>query len=160
MKKVLEAANALILLAMFVITMISVVFRVVLEVPASYTEELAQYTLIFLAFVGAAAVMRDEGHIAISVVVDRLGKRARRAVRIFNRLLMLPFLAVLTIGAWDNTRMNWTVGLPTAMWMTIGYMYMVVFASGVIMTFYTLLNLYQDVVGRRPTRKAGGGGAA
>jgi TRAP-type C4-dicarboxylate transport system permease small subunit len=145
MKKALEAVNALILMVMFVVTLISVVFRVVLEVPASWTEELAQYTLIFLAFIGAASVMRDEGHIAISVVIDRIGKGPRRAVRILNRLLMLPFLAVLTIGAWDNTRMNWTVGLPTVMWMKMGYMYLVVFVSGAVMVFYTLLNLYEDV---------------
>jgi TRAP-type C4-dicarboxylate transport system permease small subunit len=145
MKKALEAVNALILLVMFVVTLISVVFRVVLEVPASWTEELAQYTLIFLAFIGAASVMRDEGHIAISVVIDRMGKGPRRAVRILNRLLMLPFLAVLTIGAWDNTCMNWTVGLPTVMWMKMGYMYLVVFVSGAVMVFYTLLNLYEDV---------------
>lgn len=151
MKKALEAVNAVILLVMFVITLISVIFRVALSVPASWTEELAQYTLIFLAFIGSASVMRDDGHIAISVVVDRLGPGARRAVRIVNRLLMLPFLAVLTVGAWDNMRMNWTVGLPTVMWMTMGYMYLVVFVSGAVMVFYTLVNLYWDVR-RRPSR--------
>ena len=159
MKKALEAVNAVILLAMFVITMISVVFRVILEVPASWTEELAQYTLIFLTFIGAASVMRDEKHIAISVVIDRLGKRPRRAVLIFNRLLMVPFLVVLTLGAWENTRTNWTVGLPTADWMKIGYMYLVMFFSGAIMTFYTLLNLYQDLIRRRPASAETGGAA-
>jgi TRAP-type C4-dicarboxylate transport system permease small subunit len=159
MKKALEAVNALVLLVMFVITMISVVFRVILEVPASWTEELAQYTLIFLTFIGAASVMRDEGHIAISVVIDRLGKRPRRAVRILNRLLMVPFLAVLTLGAWENTRANWTVGLPTADWMKIGYMYLIVSASGAIMIVYTLLNLYQDLFRRRPAAAERGGAA-
>jgi TRAP-type transport system small permease protein len=159
MKKALEAVNAVILLVMFVVTLISVVFRVILQVPASWTEELAQYTLIFLAFIGSASVMRDDGHIAISVVVDRLGKGARRAVMIFNRVLMLPFLVVLTVGAWDNTRMNWTVGLPTVMWMKMGYMYLVVFVSGVAMVFYTLLNLYTDVFGRRPAVTEPGGAA-
>jgi TRAP-type C4-dicarboxylate transport system permease small subunit len=159
MKKALEAVNALVLLVMFVITMTSVVFRVILEVPASWTEELAQYTLIFLTFIGAASVMRDEGHIAISVVIDRLGKRPRRAVLIFNRLLMVPFLAVLTLGAWENTRTNWTVGLPTADWMKIGYMYLIVSASGAIMIFYTLLNLCQDLFHRRPAAAERGGAA-
>jgi TRAP-type C4-dicarboxylate transport system permease small subunit len=101
--------------------------------------------------------MGDDGHIAISVVVDRLGPRARRAVRIINRLLMLPFLVVLSIGAWDNTRMNWTVGLPTVMWMKMGYMYLVVFLSGVLMVFYTLLNLVGEL--RRPGAAQPGGAA-
>ena len=153
----LEALNAVVLLCMFVIVMLSVVFRVVVAVPASWTEELAQYTLIFLAFIGAAAVMRDERHIAITVFTDRLRKGPRRVLNIVNRLLMLPFFAIFAIGAFDNMRMNWEVELPTVAWMTIGYMYLVVFLSGLVMIFYLLMNLYREIAGR--SLDAGPGGA-
>jgi TRAP-type C4-dicarboxylate transport system permease small subunit len=157
MKKALEALNAVVLLCMFVIVMLSVVFRVVVAVPASWTEELAQYTLIFLAFIGAAAVMRDERHIAITVFVDRMRRGPRRVLNIVNRLLMLPFFAIFAIGAFDNMRMNWEVELPTVTWMTIGYMYLVVFLSGLVMIFYLLMNLYREIAGR--SLDAGPGGA-
>ena len=157
MKKTLEAVNAVVLLCMFVIVMLSVVFRVVVAVPASWTEELAQYTLIFLAFIGAAAVMRDERHIAITVFVDRMGKGPRRVLNIVNRLLMLPFFVIFAIGAFDNMRMNWEVELPTVAWMNIGYMYLVVFLSGLVMIFYLLMNLYHEIAGR--SLDAGPGGA-
>jgi TRAP-type transport system small permease protein len=157
MKKMLEALNAVVLLCMFVIVMLSVVFRVVVAVPASWTEELAQYTLIFLAFIGAAAVMRDERHIAITVFVDRMRRGPRRVLNIVNRLLMLPFFAIFAIGAFDNMRMNWEVELPTVTWMTIGYMYLVVFLSGLVMIFYLLMNLYREIAGR--SLDAGPGGA-
>jgi TRAP-type transport system small permease protein len=146
MKKALEAVNAVVLLCMFLIVMLSVVFRVVVAVPASWTEELAQYTLIFLAFIGAAAVMRDERHIAITVLADRMGKGPRRVLNIINRLLMLPFVTIFTLGAFENMRLNWEVELPTVAWMTIGYMYLVVFLSGLIMNVYLLINLYGDVI--------------
>ena len=157
MKKMLEALNAVVLLCMFVIVMLSVVFRVVVAVPASWTEELAQYTLIFLAFIGAAAVMRDERHIAITVFVDRMRRGPRRVLNIVNRLLMLPFFAIFAIGAFDNMRMNWEVELPTVAWMTIGYMYLVVFLSGLVMIFYLLMNLYREIAGR--SLDGGPGGA-
>ena len=157
MKKMLEALNAVVLLCMFVIVMLSVVFRVVVAVPASWTEELAQYTLIFLAFIGAAAVMRDERHIAITVFVDRMRRGPRRVLNIVNRLLMLPFFAIFAIGAFDNMRMNWEVELPTVSWMTIGTMYLVVFLSGLVMIFYLLMNLYREIAGR--SLDAGPGGA-
>jgi TRAP-type transport system small permease protein len=157
MKKTLEAVNAVVLLCMFVIVMLSVVFRVVVAVPASWTEELAQYTLIFLAFIGAAAVMRDERHIAITVFVDRMGRGPRRVLNIVNRLLMLPFFVIFAIGAFDNMRMNWEVELPTVAWMTIGYMYLVVFLSGLVMIFYLLVNLYREITGRRAAAAGPGG---
>jgi TRAP-type transport system small permease protein len=157
MKKTLEAVNAVVLLCMFVIVMLSVVFRVVVAVPASWTEELAQYTLIFLAFIGAAAVMRDERHIAITVFADRLRRGPRRVLNIVNRLLMLPFFVIFSIGAFDNMRMNWEVELPTVAWMTIGTMYLVVFLSGLVMIFYLLMNLYREIAGR--SLDGGPGGA-
>ena len=157
MKKALESLNAVVLLCMFVIVMLSVVFRVVVAVSASWTEELAQYTLIFLAFIGAAALMRDERHIAITVFVDRLRKGPRRVLNIVNRLLMLPFFILFATGAFENMRMNWEVDLPTVSWMTMGYMYLVVFLCGLIMIFYLLLNLYADVRGHKPALAEPGG---
>jgi TRAP-type transport system small permease protein len=149
MKRTLEAINALILVCMFVIVLLSVIFRVVVAVPASWTEELAQYTLIFLAFIGAAALMRDDGHIAITVFADRMGKGARQVLNIINRLIVLPFLVVFTLGAFENMQMNWGVELPTVAWMKIGYMYLVLFLSGLIMVFYLLMNLYSEIFQRK-----------
>jgi TRAP-type C4-dicarboxylate transport system permease small subunit len=157
MKKMLEAINAVVLLFMFLIVLLSVVFRVLVAVPASWTEELAQYALIFLAFIGSAAVMRDDRHIAITVFVDRMGKGPRRVLNVICRLLMLPFIIMFTLGAFDNMQMNWEVELPTVAWMKIGYMYLVVSISGLIMTFYLLMNLYNDILQRgASTSKRGG----
>lgn len=157
MKKTLEAINAVVLVCMFVIVLLSVIFRVVVAVPASWTEELAQYTLIFLAFIGAAALMRDEGHIAITVFVDRMGKGPRQVLNIIKRLLMLPFFIIFTLGALENMQMNWEVELPTVAWMTIGYMYLVVFLSGLIMIFYLLVNLYSAIFQHKVAASERGG---
>lgn len=157
MRKFIEGFNAVILLCMFVITMLTVFFRVILKIPASWSEELAQYSFIFLAFIGSAAIMQDESHIKITVLVDRLSARVQKVLRIIGRLLMLWFLAIFTLGAWDNVRLNWTIELPTVAWMKIGYMYLVLLLSGIIMIFYILLNLYDDLTGRFPADSEIGG---
>jgi len=157
MKRTLEAINAVVLAFMFVIVLLSVIFRVVVAVSASWTEELAQYLLIFLGFIGAAALMRDEGHIAITLVVDRMSNRTRKTIKTINRLFMLPFFLILTVGAFENMQMNWEVGLPTVEWMKIGYMYLVVFLCGVIMTFYLLMNLCKEIFQRKTAATERGG---
>jgi TRAP-type C4-dicarboxylate transport system permease small subunit len=157
MKRTLEAINAVVLAFMFVIVLLSVIFRVVVAVSASWTEELAQYLLIFLGFIGAAALMRDEGHITITVLVDRMGRGTRQILKIVNKLLMLPFFIIFTVGAFENMQMNWDVGLPTVEWMKIGYMYLVLFLCGLIMIFYLLMNLYGDILRRNALVSEGGG---
>jgi TRAP-type C4-dicarboxylate transport system permease small subunit len=148
-KKYLEGFNALILLIMFFITILTVVFRVILKIPASWSEELAQYSFIFLGFIGSAAIMQDESHIKITVLVDRLGEGMQRFFRQIGRILMMVFLVVFTLGAWENVKQNWVVEIPTAVWMKIGYMYLVLFLSGVVMMYYILVNFYYDLVGKK-----------
>jgi TRAP-type C4-dicarboxylate transport system permease small subunit len=56
---------------------------------------------------------------------------------------------MFTVGAYKNMRMNWGVAHPTVDWMTIGYVYLVLFLSGLIMTLYVLTNLYVDISRRK-----------
>lgn len=157
MKKVIERFNAVVLLCMYVITMITVIFRVFLKISASWSEDLAQYSFIFLAFIGAAAIMQDESHIKITVLVDRMSPGIQKIFRFVARLLMLPFLVIFSLGAYDNVKFNWGVELSTVAWMNIGYMYLIVFFSGVIMTFYVLLNMYYDLSGKKINKAETGG---
>jgi TRAP-type C4-dicarboxylate transport system permease small subunit len=144
-KTFLERLNALVLLCMFCITVLTVVFRGVLGVSASWSEELAQLTFILLVFIGAGAVMEDEGHIRINTVVERLGNKAQRAVRILGRLLMIPFLVLFAGGAWDNAVVNWETDLGTVAWMKIGHMYLALVFTTVIMLYYLVVNIVRDV---------------
>lgn len=145
MKIFLERLNALVLLCMFCVTVLTVVFRSVLGISAAWSEELAQLSFILLVFIGASALMEDEGHIRIDTMVDRLGRKGRRAVRILGRLLMIPFLVLFASGAWDNAMMNWETELGTVAWMKIGHMYLTLVFTTVIMLYYVVVNIVRDV---------------
>lgn len=147
MKNFLEKLNALVLLCMFCVTVLTVVFRGVLGISASWSEDLAQLTFILLVFIGATAVMEDEGHIKINTVVERLSKKGQRAVRILGRLLMIPFLVLFAYGAWDNAMMNWEIELGTVEWIKIGHMYLALVFTTVVMLYYIVVNIVRDVKG-------------
>ena len=53
----------------------------------------------------------------------------------------LPFLAIITWGAWTNTRLNWNTYAPTVDWLCMGYVYLVIAITGVAMLWYQVLNL-------------------
>lgn len=133
MKSLLEKLNALVLLALFGVTAAAVVFRTVLGLSASWSEELGQYAFIFLVFIGAAAAVADDSHISITSFVDRLGPSGRRVCRLLQCVLPLPFLAVFAWGAWLNVKSNWGTALSSVPWMNVGYMYLCVMLSSCAM---------------------------
>ena len=147
MKRFLERLNALILLCMFVVTVLTVVFRGVLGVSASWSEDLAQLTFILLVFVGAAALMEDEGHIRINTLVERFGEGGQRVIRIVSRLITLPFLVLFGIGAWDNALVNWDIELGTVEWIRIGHMYLALVLTSAVMVAYVVMNVVRDLKG-------------
>jgi TRAP-type C4-dicarboxylate transport system permease small subunit len=154
LKSVLEKLNALLLFALFGITAAAVVFRTILGIPASWSEELGQYAFIFLVFIGAAAATADNAHISITSFVDRLGPRGRRACHLLQHALPIPFLVTFAWGAWLNVRANWGLELPTVAWMNVGYMYLCVMLSSVAMTGYLLRLFVRELRTPRAPRAA------
>ncbi len=144
MKKRLEQINAVILFLMFLITFFQVVSRVVLATSSVWSEEVARLTYVVMVFLGAALLVRDDGLIRVTVLMDRVGKRAGRIFRIITDLFCVPFVAVMTWGAWTNARANWNTYAPTVDWLSFGYIYLAIFLSGLLMLWYLVGNLIRD----------------
>ena len=96
--------------AMFVLivalTFGQVAFRYLLGHPLIWSEELARLLLIWLVFLGAAALCWDGRHLDVDVVVRLLGPRARRALRAINLALALFFLVGLVGWSWDVVQLE------------------------------------------------------
>ncbi len=148
MKKVLETINGIVLFVMFLMVMVTVVFRNILRIPSSWSQELSQYIFVFIVFVGSAAIMQEEKHISIDTIVFQLPPIAQRVVRIIGRLCIAPFLYVLVSGSFHNISATWHTFLPTVPWFRIGVMYSIVMVCGLLMSFYLVVNLIQDLRGR------------
>jgi TRAP-type transport system small permease protein len=144
MKRRLELANAAILFLMFLITFFQVLSRVVLNTSSVWSEELARLTYVVMVFLGAALLVRDDGLIRVTVLTDRVSKRIGRLFRILTDLFCVPFVAVMTWGAWTNARANWTTYAPTIDWLSFGYVYLAIFFSGFLMLWYLVGNLIRD----------------
>lgn len=148
MKKFVEAVNACVLLIMLLMTVSQILFRSVFHISASWSEELIQYSFAFIVFVGAMSVTREEAHITITMGLDAAPPLLKRIMRILGRLILLPFLITFAYGAFENAASYWSTGLPTASWMTIGYMYAVLLVSGTAMSIFLAVNTIQDMRGK------------
>ena len=144
MKRRLEQINAVILFLMFLITFFQVISRVVLNTSSVWSEEVARLTYVVMVFLGAALLVRDDGLIRVTVLMDRVGKRTGKIFRILTDVCCVPFVAVMTWGAWTNARVNWTTYAPTIDWLSFGYVYLAIFFSGLLMLWYLVGNLMRD----------------
>lgn len=141
MKRTFEWLAGVLLFFMFVTTFFQVLARTTFEISAVWSEELARLTYVWMVFLGVPVLIRESGLIRVTVLVDRIGPRLSRGLRFATDALTLPFLAIITWGAWTNTRLNWNTYAPTVDWLCMGYVYLVIAITGVAMIWYQILNL-------------------
>jgi TRAP-type C4-dicarboxylate transport system permease small subunit len=63
--------------------------RYVLDRAPSWSEELARFLLVWITMLGAAAVMRERGHIAVTTLPDSLPPLGRRVLGVVSDLVVL-----------------------------------------------------------------------
>ena len=90
----------LVFYVMLVITMaIEVLRREIFAYSSIWGEEIVRYSFIYLAWIGAAAAVRERAHIRIDVILHYLGPRAKALIYIFGDLVM--FLVAIIALYWS-----------------------------------------------------------
>lgn len=114
MSQVLEALNRnaerwalLVFYVMLVATMfIEVVRREVFAYSSIWGEEIVRYSFIYLAWIGAAAAVKERGHIRIDVLMHYIGPRAKAALYIFGDLVMLAVALVALYWSFETVMVS------------------------------------------------------
>jgi TRAP-type transport system small permease protein len=92
--RLIEAAAVLVTLAMLSVVVLGVIFRAA-NSPLVWSDELAQYLLVWLGFLGWMLASRRRNHIRIMVFIDKLPDTARRAVEVVLQFAIIVFASVL-----------------------------------------------------------------
>lgn len=66
------------------IIFIEVVRRYVFNDSSSYGEETAIYAFIWMTYIAAAKGVKDRSHLAVTILVDRMGRRGRFAMAMLS----------------------------------------------------------------------------
>ena len=88
-----DNAERWLLLIFYVVIVLTIGVEVIRRFAFSYSsnwgEEIARYAFIYLAWVGAAAAVKDRAHIRIDVILSFLSRKGKLAVYVFGDLVML-----------------------------------------------------------------------
>ncbi|GHA74793.1 TRAP transporter small permease [Pontibacter akesuensis] len=117
--------------------------RYVVQSPSSFTDELSRYLLIWVGLLGASYVSGKKLHLAIDIVPSKMQGKGARNLNIFIHLLVALFaFFVMVWGGINLVYITLTLGQTSAsLGLPLGYVYTALPLSGLLIIFYSLMNL-------------------
>lgn len=98
--------------AMVTLVFANVVTRYVFNWSIIWAEELSQYLMVWIAYVGAGLALREGRHVSVELLQDALPDRARAALRAAVGIGILAFMAVLSWLGVEFARFAWDQETP------------------------------------------------
>ena len=92
---------------------IEVVRREVFSYSSIWGEEVVRYSFIYLAWIGAAAAVRERGHIRIDVLMNYVGPRVKAALYILGDLVMFAVALIAVYWSFETVLISAKFGSVT-----------------------------------------------
>ena len=99
MDKTINKTGGVLLVVLFLLTVVQVFFRYVLNNPLPWPEEIARYSFIWITYIGLYKNMAENDHYRIDFLYNMFGKRIRRTADVLFTGLMLIFLIIAVISS-------------------------------------------------------------
>ena len=109
------ANKTIIFLMMAVMTtlvFINVIARYIFTYSIIWAEEISQYLMIWIAYLGAGLALREGRHVALEIVHDRLPRVMSRRLRMALGGLVLAFLGTVTVLGFEFSMFVWNQETP------------------------------------------------
>ena len=144
LEKILKVASVCILVLLVIVISIQIFARYVLNHSLSWSEELARYLFIYLIFLGASVVYKQDRHISVDYFLDQLPARMKSIVGISADILLLIFLVVVFYQGLRLSRLVYNV--PTAaLYIPWTYVYLAIVIGSGSMVIFTLIFIYHRI---------------
>lgn len=145
LNRVLEIFLVILVSVLVVDVLWQVFSRYLLSSPSSFTDELAGFLLIWVGVLGAAYVDGKKEHLAIDILLQKSPpERKRRLQIIIHSLVFLFALTVMVIGGIILMYTRFVLEVKSAaLQLPLGYVYIVLPLSGLIIMFYELLHILE-----------------
>lgn len=135
------------LAVMVVAVFLQVLFRFFLDQPLAWTEELARYLLIWITFLGSAYAMAIKAHIGTEYIQKFLSPLMNKIVLGVAAVISIFFFVVMVQQGYILSARSMTQTSPTLL-VPMGYVYMVIPISGVLLIMNVLYVTWKDITGK------------
>ena len=88
--------NGALIISIMVFVTLDIILRNLFNFPIKYLDEFSGYSIVYMCFLGAAWVLKREGHVSVDIVIDHLSPRSRTVQKIVVSALLAVMCLVLT----------------------------------------------------------------
>ena len=138
------AGTLIIAMVSILLTVIwQVVSRYVLKDPASVTEELSRFILIWIGILGAAYAYRQKAHLGFNLIVERQSRKVKRLLLTCVEVIVIIFcVLVMVYGGAELVSITLELEqISAALGVKMGFIYSVLPLSGGLIIAYALVNI-------------------
>ena len=141
----------LVFYVMLVITMaIEVLRREIFSYSSIWGEEIVRYSFIYLAWIGAAAAVKERAHIRIDVLMHYLGPRAKALLYIIGDIVMFLVAIVALYWSIETVHVSLNFGSVTAgLRISQAWFLMAVPVGFTLIIWRLLQSVYRDITALR-----------
>ena len=140
--RVVEVVTAVMAFIMMASLMWQVFTRFVIKIPSIWTEEVARYSFIYMAMIGASIGVRRSTHFGMTMLSDKLKGNVRDRYQryVVNGAILICSVIILIYGwdfaiAYGMTRVSPTFLVPMA------WVFMCMPITAVLMIIFALYNI-------------------
>ena len=148
MKKVLDLTEKCIaylicvLFATFTgLTIVQVIFRFVIQISISWSDEVVRACFIWMIFLGAAIGVRNGMHLALDLFSGSMSPRVQKIVRIIILILIGGASAILLYASYDFVVRNIGISMIILRGVPLNVVYVAIPISAFLMIVYTIERL-------------------
>ncbi|WP_319560052.1 TRAP transporter small permease [Marispirochaeta sp.] len=138
---VLEWVSLLAFAALIVLTVIQVLSRYVLKMPVTFTEEMGRFLFIWVSLLGAALVMKNDSHMRLDILKDKLSPRITTILEFFVFAAILIFSAVVFSESFRLIKATTRQIAPVSR-LPMAVVYLVLPISTFFMSLYSVRYMY------------------
>lgn len=95
---------------------LGIVSRYFLTRPIAWVTEICQYIILYIAFLVSAWVLRDEGHVKMDLILNRLPHKVQSGLNIVTSIICMTACLILT---WYGAKVTWDLYITKAFTYTI-----------------------------------------
>ncbi len=145
--RMLEVVLVLLLAGMVVMVFGNVVLRYAFNSGLDVSEEMSRVFFVWLTFIAAVVVMREQGHLGIDSLTGRLSRSGRVACMVASDLIVLVCCWVLFDGTLKQHDINLGTVTPVT-GLSMAYVYSIVYFTAIGIALITLARLWRAATGR------------
>jgi C4-dicarboxylate transporter, DctQ subunit len=143
-----EIASGVLFLCGMLVSLYAVIMRYVFNMPPAWGQEIFEFLMVWAVFLGFGMALRENHHIVVDLLYDRLPYPVKRGVSVLANLIgagyslfMTGTGVQITMLAYDQKIITVDVGIP--IWIP----YLIMPVGMVFLAFYFLLKAYRALKG-------------